>query len=107
MKKFSVYQLQGSDFRDERFQLGFGKDPKGLAEKLFNDWSYTLVAEITAPDLNGVFQVGNIGPEDYIRRIADRMASVSVGDIIEDMETQEKFLVANFGFTQLFDEELV
>ncbi len=107
MKKFSVYQLQGSDFRDERFDLGFGKDPKALAEKLFNDWSYTLAAEITAPDLNGVFQVGNIGPVEYIRKIADRMSSVSVGDIIEDLDTQEKYLVANFGFTQLFDEELV
>ena len=107
MKKFNVYQLQGSDFRDERFDLGFGKDPKSLAEKLFNDWSYTLVSEITAPDLNGVFQVGNIGPESYIRRIADRMASVSVGDIIEDTDTQEKYLVANFGFTKLFEEELV
>lgn len=105
MKNFSVYQLKGSDFRDERFQLGFGKDPKGLAEKLFNDWSYTLVAEITAPDLNGVFQVGNIGPEDNIRRISDRMASVSVGDIIEDPETRKTYLVANFGFTELFDME--
>ena len=107
MKQFSVYQLQGSDFRDERFDLGYGKDPKGLAEKLFNDWSYTLVAHITAPDLNGVFQVGNIGPVENILRIADRMASVSVGDIIEDLDTQEKYLVANFGFTKLFDEELV
>jgi len=107
MKKFNVYQLQGSDFRNERFDLGFGKDPKTLAEKLFNDWLYTLVSEITAPDLNGVFQVGNIGPESYIRRIADRMASVSVGDIIEDTDTQEKYLVANFGFTKLFEEELV
>lgn len=106
MKTFAVYQLQGSDFRDARFDLGFGKDPKGLAEKLFEDWSYTLVAEITAPDLNGVFQVGNIGPESNIRRIADRMASVSVGDIIEDNETQEKYLVANFGFTKLFDMEV-
>lgn len=106
MKTFTVYQLQGPNYRDARFDLGFGKDPKGLAEKLFEDWSYTLVAEITAPDLNGVFQVGNIGPESNIRRIADRMASVSVGDIIEDNETQEKYLVANFGFTKLFDMEV-
>ena len=107
MKTFTVYQLQGSDFRDERFKLGFGKDPKALAEKLFNDFSYTLVAEITASDLNGVFQVGNIGPEQYINRIADRMASVSVGDIIEDPETRKTYLVANFGFTELFDMETV
>ena len=52
MKTFNVYQLHGSSFRDERFQLGFGKDPKALAEKLFKDWSYTLVAEISAPVLN-------------------------------------------------------
>ena len=106
MKQFAVYQLQGTDFRNERFDLGFGSEPEVLAEKLFNDWSYTLVAHITAPDLNGVFQVGNIGPVENILRIADRMASVSVGDIIEDLETQEKYLVSNFGFTKLFEQEL-
>ena len=105
MKTFAVYQLKGSDFRDARFELGFGKDPKTLAQKLFEDFSYTLVAEITAPDLDGVFQVGNIGPIENIRRISDRMSSVSVGDIIEDNETQEKYLVANFGFTKLFSME--
>jgi hypothetical protein len=102
MKEFSVYQLQGTDLRDERFELGFGKDPKALAEKLFDTWKYTLVAKITAPDLEGVFQIGNIGPESHINRIADRMASVSVGDIVEDPASRKTYLVANFGFTELF-----
>ena len=106
MKEFSVYQLQGTDLRDERFELGFGKNPKALAEKLFNTWKYTLVAKITAPDLEGVFQIGNIGPESHINRIADRMASVSVGDIVEDPASRKTYLVANFGFTELFAEEV-
>ena len=106
MKEFSVYQLQGTSFRDERFELGFGKDPKALAEKLFNTWKYTLVAKITAPDLDGVFQVGNIGPVENINRIADHMSSVSVGDIIEDPVSRKTYLVANFGFTELFAEEV-
>ena len=44
---------------------------------------YKPVAVIEADDHNGVFHIGNLGPEDKIERL-DQMHSVSVGDIIED-----------------------
>lgn len=109
MKKFSLYQIRDEfNGRDIRFELGFGKDPKGTAEAAFvTAGTYEMVAVIYAPDLNGVFQIGNIGPEQYIERVkGQRMASVSVGDIIVDSDTFEKYLVSNFGFTKLFDEEV-
>ena len=58
---------------------------------------YTKVAEVIADDLNHVFEVGNIGPEDRITRL-DQMHSISVGDIIVDAEGNAS-AVAKFGFT--------
>ena len=44
---------------------------------------YSKVAVIDAEDLEGVFTIGNIGPEYKIERIAP-MHSVSVGDVVVD-----------------------
>ena len=46
---------------------------------------YEHVANVIADDLEHVFEVGNIGPEDRLERIRD-MHSISVGDIIENAE---------------------
>ena len=50
-----------------------------------------------ADDLNHVFEVGNIGPEDRITRFASMFYS-SVGDIIED-EAGNRWMIAGVGFT--------
>ena len=51
---------------------------------------FTKVAEIEAGDLEDVFRVGNIGPRteagESLTRVADRMHSVSVGDIIQTVD---------------------
>lgn len=60
---------------------------------------YTKVAEVVADDLNHVFEVGNIGPEDRITRL-EKMTSISVGDIIADADGNCN-VVASFGFTPL------
>ena len=105
MKTFTVYQLQGPNYRDARFNLGFGDNPVALAEKLFNQRSYQLVADIKAVDLNHVFQIGNIGPEENIERL-DRMASISVGDIVID-ENNIVWVVADYGFKEVCELETV
>lgn len=99
MKKFAIYQLRGSENRDLRFDVGYGKNRTETATEAFAEGRYTHVSNITAPDLDGVFQIGNIGPESYIERL-DRMASVSVGDIIVD-EDGTTSLVAPFGFDEI------
>ena len=63
------------------------------------DSCYKKVAEVVADDLNHVFEVGNIGPEDRITRFAS-MHSFSVGDIIED-EAGNRWMIAGVGFTPL------
>ena len=61
---------------------------------------YTKVAEVVADDdLNHVFEVGNIGPEDRITRL-DKMHSISVGDIIADADGN-CWVVMDVGFMPL------
>ena len=67
-------------------------------QKEYADY-YRKVCEIEAEDLNGVFEIGNIGPEDRITRL-DQMHSVSVGDIIEDPQGAQ-YMVNSFGFEEL------
>ncbi len=65
---------------------------------------YIPVCEIEAEDLNGVFHIGNMGPEERIKRLAP-MHSVSVGDIIEcggtDTIRGVRFMVDSFGFKEI------
>jgi hypothetical protein len=60
---------------------------------------FSLVCEIDASDLEEVFNIGNIGPEEKITRL-DRMHSVSVGDIIQDQDGAFH-MVDDFGFNQV------
>ena len=62
---------------------------------------YKRVCIIDAKDLDDVFNIGNIGPEESITRLAP-MHSVSVGDIIED-QLGDRYMVDSFGFTRLCD----
>ncbi len=75
------------------------KDTGRVAKDAFNRGYYTHVSNITADSLEGVFHVGNMGPEENIERLS-RMYSVSVGDIVEDA-TGKQSVVANFGFEEL------
>jgi hypothetical protein len=60
---------------------------------------YKPVCEIDASNLDEVFQIGNIGPEEKITRL-DRMHSVSVGDIIKNSDG-ELYMVDDFGFSKI------
>ena len=61
-------------------------------------------ATIEADDLNGVFHIGNVGPEEKITRTnIDPMASVSVGDVIVDVDNLCGHVVKSFGFGVLTD----
>ena len=60
---------------------------------------YKQVCSIDADDLDAVFEIGNIGPESRITRLAP-MHSVCVGDIIEDPQGKQ-YMVNSFGFKEL------
>lgn len=64
---------------------------------------YDAVCGIDAEDLEEVFHIGNMGPEEKINRIAP-MHSISVGDVVVDM-MGDAYIVDRFGFQKIdFDE---
>ena len=60
---------------------------------------YETVASITADDLDEVFEIGNMGPENSIERMGP-MHSISVGDVIVD-ESDMAWYVDSHGFGSL------
>jgi hypothetical protein len=79
--------------------MSFGEPIGGLVKEALAADYYTHVGNITANDLEDVFNVGNIGPEENIERL-DRMSSLSVGDVVED-EHGVRHVVASFGFEEI------
>ena len=112
--KYSIYQIQLSDEQVDLInaeghhavpshiaKMDMSMDFRGekitdLASAAWDKGYYTHVCNITAENLNQVFEVGNIGPEENIERLS-RMHSISVADVIIN-EDGEMVVVASMGF---------
>jgi len=79
-----------------KIEMSFGKPVGHLVKEAFEKGYYKHVSNITADSLEGVFEIGNIGPEGNIQRFAP-MHSLSVGDVVLD-ENGMYHMVASFGF---------
>ena len=114
MQKFKLYQIHLTDAEVDKvnaeghnsvpkhltkIDMSFTEEPGSLAKKAMDNNWYTHVSNITAKDIEDVFRVGNIGPEENIERLAP-MFSVSVGDVVEN-ETGDQFVCANFGWKEV------
>ena len=114
--KFAIYQIQLSNAQYDlinakgpdavpahmakmKMTMDFDDTIGGLASDAWDNGFYTHVSNIDAYTLEGVFHVGNMGPETDIERLS-RMSSISVGDIIED-ENGKQSVVANVGFQEV------
>ena len=114
--KYKVYQIHLTDAEYDmvnakghdsvekqtlKLDMGLMKsDTKSIAQEAFDKGYYTHVSNITTDKgLEGVFEVGNIGPEENIERLHP-MYSTSVGDIVVDPEGN-KHVVASFGFKEV------
>lgn len=110
MSSFKVFQIDLSDEKYEKInengtarkmQLDIyvaarESSAKSLVCEAFDRGFYDHVADIEARDLDAVFRIGNIGPEELITRHTP-MRSVSFGDVIEDDEGW-RYVVVNGGF---------
>lgn len=113
--KYKIFQIKLSDAEVDlinekghdsvhknslRLDMNLGREDTGtLAADAFNRGYYTHVSNITADSLEGVFTVGNVGPESDIERISP-MHSLSVGDIVED-DAGKQSVVADWGFKEV------
>ena len=82
-----------------KLDMSFNDNVAELASDAFSKGYYTHVSNIEAEGLEGVFEVGNIGPESSIERLG-KMHSVSVADVVETPEGV-RHVVASVGFEQL------
>ena len=115
MAKFKLFQIHLTDAEIDlineeghdavhkqslKLDMNLRKNDTGkIAADAFNRGYYTHVSNITADTLEGVFQVGNMGPEENIERFLP-MHSLSVGDVIMD-ENGMYHMVASFGFDEV------
>lgn len=125
MSSFKVFQIDLSDEKYEKInETGTARkmqldiyvaareeesSAKSLVCEAFDRGFYDHVADIEARDLDAVFRIGNIGPEELITHHAPMlwlgqkqgyhtpMRSVSFGDVIEDDEGW-RYVVVNGGF---------
>ena len=83
-----------------KLDMNFNEHPESIAAEGMARGYFTHVSNIyTEQGLEGVFEVGNIGPEANIERLKP-MYSVSVGDVVEDPQGV-RHVVASVGFKTL------
>lgn len=115
MQKFKLYQIHLTDAEHDKvnaeghnsvpkhltkLDMSFAKNDVGsLAKKAMDNNWYTHVSNITADSMEKVFEIGNIGPEENIERLAP-MFSVSVSDVVED-ESGKQFVCASIGWQEV------
>lgn len=106
--RYSVYQIKLDALDVSRINAMSDPylDPKFKAyrDAMAEDFAaakghYQHVADIDATDLEHVFHIGNVGPEEKIDRIGP-MHSISVGDVVV-AASGEQYGVAGYGFTDL------
>ena len=100
VKKINTEGHNSVEKHKMKLDMSFSEDASAIAKSAFEKGYYTHVSNITTDKgLEGVFEVGNIGPEENIERLQP-MYSTSVGDIVVDPEGN-KHVVASIGFKEV------
>ena len=116
MTSFNIYQANLSDeasdvlnsvgwdgdFGEFDTEIRIGGDVQFFGSEKFEKAMfayYAPVGKLQADDLDDVYFIGNMRHSEI--EILGRMHSVSVGDIIENVENQEFFMVESEGFSKM------
>ena len=118
MTNYTVLQINLTDAQVDEVNAAKGDYPEFYSKYLRTNFQpkpeaildafdmYKPVAKIEADSLEGVFHIGNMGPEEKIERL-DLMHSVSVGDLVFDPNTGIYYYVDSLGFSELPNEEVL
>tara|TARA_Y100001972_G_C7424006_1_gene218866 strand:+ start:154 stop:471 length:318 start_codon:yes stop_codon:yes gene_type:complete len=102
MKKYLVKQPNHGKMED-KISLGISRGKAHLVDFYLDEEGYYRdSAIITADSLDKVFEEGNFQEYNDNIEYLDTFYSVSVGDVIVDLETKEMHMVARLGFTKLW-----
>lgn len=102
MKRYAIYQLP---FENEKSRDLFFMKPKQI-EAISDE--FELVAFVDADDKEVCFRIANFVYEqdrELIEMVAP-MHSMSTGDIVHDLVTDETFVCASFGFEKINMKEV-
>jgi len=103
MKEFAVYQLPDTNPKIRDMYFMKANEIEAISDE------YEFVAAVKAKTLNDVFRIGNFVYEEDRNSIAiiGQMRSISVGDIIHSVYTDETWVVAPYGFDPINMKESV
>lgn len=97
MKQFSIYQLPSDHAKMRDMYFMSAQEIREISDQ------YQFVAGVKANTLDDVFRIGNFVVEEDRDSIAvlGQMRSISVGDIIQNIYTNETWVVAKYGFEEI------
>jgi hypothetical protein len=98
MKKFAIFQLPSE--HDKMRDLYF-MEPSEI-ESLSDEFEF--VAQIDARSIDECFRIGNFvcAADEPLRQVvAEGMRSISTGDIVQDLDTNETFLCVSHGWVKI------
>ena len=103
MKEFAVYQLPESNPKIRDMYFMKANEIEAISDE------YEFVAAVKANTLDEVFRIGNFVVEEDRNSIdiIGEMHSISVGDIIQNVYTDETWVVAPYGFDPINMKESV
>jgi len=93
--KYAVYQLPFENENSRELSFMEASQIEAISDQ------YEIVAYFDAQSLDHVFMISNSGMQESLIDRVQPMHSVSVGDIIHNMDTDETFVVANYGFDKI------
>ena len=99
MNRYAVYQLPFDNAMSRDLSFMNPAEVEAISDE------FELVARVDARSLDEVFRIGNFVVESDAPLIdvlpGTEMHSISVGDIIHNLETDETFVVARMGFEKI------
>jgi hypothetical protein len=104
MKKFAIFQLP---FEHDKMRDLYFMEPSEI-ESLSDEFEF--VAQIDARSLDECFRIGNFvcAADEPLRQVvAGGMRSISSGDIVQDLETDETFVCVSHGWEKIIMKECV
>jgi hypothetical protein len=104
-QRYAIYQLPFENENSRELSFMSAQQIEEISDQ------FEFVAVIEARSLDHVFHISNACGEDpalesLIERV-EPMSSISVGDIIHNLETDETHVVANYGFDKINMKESV
>lgn len=100
-KKYAIYQLPFENEHSRDLSFMEASEVEAISDQ------YEFVAIIEATSLDHVFLISNSGEYETLIERVQPMHSISVGDIIHNLETDETWVVANYGFDLINMKEAV